>query len=194
MDENQEEMEEWMKMWQANLEWTEELREDFASRRRKEAWSFVVGMIALLVLGVVLALSPQKPGFVGFIISTFAWVSLASAFYISISSYMGRKTETPLSPHGYLEKCQHNLAQKQRQIDWGQKMWPWMLVFLALCLGLIFMKSPFPRFLMIMFGLAAPGYTITWYVTFVWAPKRVREEAQRLREVEQSMRDDTPFG
>ncbi len=195
MDENPEEMEAWMKMWQANLEWTEELREDFARRRRKETWSFAASMLARLACLVALVFAMSRmPGVIGGFKGMFALGAWASGLYLVVTNYVRRHTEAPLSPQGYLEKCRHNLALRQREVDWGQKMWPLLIAFLMVCLGAIFWKSGLWRFLAITFGLAAPGYTLVWYLTFVWGPKRVREEAHRLREVERSMRDDSPFG
>lgn len=187
---NHDPLDEWASLWQSQRHDIEHLREDFMRRQRKESLSFWGGIMAIsLMVAFLLKTMPDPEKMFHFLFHCGATVLAIAAGVQVIWFHWHKQTTLPLSPKGYIEKCRHNLALDQRNVLWGQRIWPISLLFLVAALVMIFQRAPIERFLLIALGLAAPGYTFAWYVTFVYGPRKVNEEVRRLHNLEQAMTD-----
>ena len=185
------EMEEWMQVWQENVEPIDALREDFVRRARKD----VVGTKAVLatVLGGLAALialalwrGSWMPMAAFVIVAPYALYSVRHIHRITRHYH----TAPPLTPRGYLEVMRLNLEIKRRYHAFDQSMFPYAVLFPGAVIALVLYMTDRPLFtLALVFGVVAPAYAYAFYQSFYRAPQKLEEERQRLAEIERELRE-----
>lgn len=177
-------LEEWASLWQENLESTHDMRQDFMRRHNKRRWSvamqtlFLFACLGLLVYALFTRHTP-----IDIALNSTAIVIWLISFVTFCRYESRRETTPPLTPHDYLERSVKNLAVERDYIRWAQDYaWPMIAVFVSCAFLLILVRAPLERALRILFFLAGPGMTLTWWVMFKYAPGKFAEEHERLRQ------------
>lgn len=188
-DDEPDEMEEWMNVWQENVEPIDDLREDFVRRARKD----IVGArsTAGLVLGglvMLVALAIWRASWLPIVaLAVVAPYALYSVWHIHRITRHYR-TAPPLTPRGYLEVMRLNLEVRRRYHAFDQSMFPYAVLFPGVVIALVLYTTDRPMLVLaLLFGVGAPGYAWAFYESFYREPRRLEEERQRLVELEREL-------
>ncbi len=188
-DEDKTQLEEWMNVWQSQVDPIEELREDFLARthRTKRVNYMVIGWL-LVCCGVLISRAIMHPE--PFTI-TVATIAVPFVLYVIARIFRWQqlyKKAPPMTPSSYLATMWLHLQVQREQHRWDSRLWPVCVLGPAVIIIWALIRTGFAwPVVLTVFLVGGPAYAWGFWESFYNKPRKFEKEEQRLRELERDL-------